>query len=1753
MGFSLRNWLEEATAQIRPGDGKTAATVRAARTTSAPAARTTRTPTPSAVPYNETISVGSNQPVNPSISVPKFNFTPTMPTARRIERPNQSFGNKLRDVLDANTEADQYRRQQGNDRAIAEGRPQEVKDVKLTDPGNLIGNTVGAIPRMMNTVATQVPQVFYTAQDNLAGREYSAAIASGDKVRIENARRRVEDTRRNVEAANSMFNTGHGGLFNVGTLYGQKDAEEGGLHGVKNITAGTGEGMVDVATLGLGGITSKQIAKQGFKTAVKQGGKTVAADVALNAAGGAANAIRNDASAGDILKTSLLSGAAGTVGDIGIPYVGAKMRTNVPKIVEYARARKNVAAIPEGEVVTPTVTPDARSSVLYRGEAPASTPKPPTSTKVLPQEIVDVQNEAIRLAKKGDIEQAQMYADTLPKQHQAAVNQAIEAAQVPKPRVSNVHSERVVQVYADQLRSMESGLRGGDKIPTADGGYVRTSEHSDFYRKFYAENGRAPAMADWQAEARRQLDTGRADSFAQKAYEETQNPEMVSLFDAAESGSMGKQPVGEVFDVPSQSSSYSGGRERSAAPYATKPNSGNLSERDYVIMNDKPAAASLPAKVEQAGLEDIKISTKQEKLPVGERIKKFFDDAQSAAVDRYHPIEQFMKDKKVANSQNPTLLLKRYSGGMGIASQRIDDELKPIIQQTSDFDGLRKFLVAERMTELNDRGIGKSGELALRQLEESGADVGTFQKIANQLYDYQRKNLDMLHEVGALSDEQYDNITRSNQKYVPFQRVMDDLEQGGFIPKANDINVKTNGIKRIKGSDREIVDPLESIIKNTYDVQKTVEKQRVLNALRDLGIASGEMQKIDPQVVPVATINKKAEVDARLINDIVDFARERGLKTFQTEGNISRGTLAYYQDASKSVTRHFGTSAKTTVHEVGHFLDHKYGLKQQFFARGDSKAIGQELIQHMKDIGQSGARTGNPSERFAHAFEWYLTHRDLAHKDIPLFSKRMDEIIAGNSELQPLQNIRPYNKSSVESTTETVFGKSQFEPKEPHITVLEDGKPVYYQTDKAIADAMKGIDEEQLNMAIRMMSLPAKTLRAGATSLNVGFALPNIIRDQLSAAVNNKYGGIPIYDFISGLSSVIKQDDMYKRWMLSGADQASFFAQDRQMLQRSVKDVTGGKMARVGNLVKNPLELLRAMGEFSEKGSRVGVYKRAIKGASKEGLTGADLELAAMKESREATIDFSRRGSKMKAYNAITPFLNARLQGSLKLMQSIKSRPLQTLAIGAAYAGTPAAILYAHNSQYPEYDEVPTYIKQNYFVIMTGNPKMPFVKIPKGEIGMMFGNPVENFLDAVRHKEGAGFAKTATNILSNFSPVSDIGGAVPTAFSIPMQVMTNYDTFRKRNIVSPYKKDLPAELQTNARTSETAKKLGETFHVSPANIDFVAQGLTGGVGKQVTQASDALLFGKKTDLPNAPVVDRFLSDQNDLSQSAQDIYDQTEKLKAQRALENYKIKDALANGDTSVLEGLSGSRKSSLQRSVKDDAIEKNLTPTQKALYNATNEQLDMLEASNPKFSQDIQYIRAIKGSGSSTAGQVKVNSSISAKSKTMLSQYNALDSTGRKKLLSSANDAQYMYDLAKYENDKASGTLTKAQDITAQFALKKSAVGSNFSPEVREIYSLSKAKIKALVANDPNGAALYQELQAYGAALAAAGIETNKLGSGTASRSRSSSGGRKTSATKKRSTSSFKMFGFADPIKTTKSLRSILQDAKVTKKGKKK
>jgi hypothetical protein len=92
-------------------------------------------------------------------------------------------------------------------------------------------------------------------------------------------------------------------------------------------------------------------------------------------------------------------------------------------------------------------------------------------------------------------------------------------------------TKEIVDGYADMLKSIDDGAKGGQMIPDGAGGYKRISENSPFYRDYYAQYGRAPSKAAYKEEALRQLDAGKADISFQPYYDDAVNPETKSLLE----------------------------------------------------------------------------------------------------------------------------------------------------------------------------------------------------------------------------------------------------------------------------------------------------------------------------------------------------------------------------------------------------------------------------------------------------------------------------------------------------------------------------------------------------------------------------------------------------------------------------------------------------------------------------------------------------------------------------------------------------------------------------------------------------------------------------------------------------------------------------------------------------------------------------------------------------------------------------------------------------------------------------------------------------------------------------------------------------------------------------------------------------------------------------------------------------------------------------------------------------------------------
>lgn len=71
------------------------------------------------------------------------------------------------------------------------------------------------------------------------------------------------------------------------------------------------------------------------------------------------------------------------------------------------------------------------------------------------------------------------------------------------------HSTHMAQDYADMLRGQEQQVRGGLLVDDHANGKTRISEHSKFYRDFYAENKKAPTKSDYLHQAKLELAAGK--------------------------------------------------------------------------------------------------------------------------------------------------------------------------------------------------------------------------------------------------------------------------------------------------------------------------------------------------------------------------------------------------------------------------------------------------------------------------------------------------------------------------------------------------------------------------------------------------------------------------------------------------------------------------------------------------------------------------------------------------------------------------------------------------------------------------------------------------------------------------------------------------------------------------------------------------------------------------------------------------------------------------------------------------------------------------------------------------------------------------------------------------------------------------------------------------------------------------------------------------------------------------------------------
>jgi hypothetical protein len=454
--------------------------------------------------------------------------------------------------------------------------------------------------------------------------------------------------------------------------------------------------------------------------------------------------------------------------------------------------------------------------------------------------------------------------------------------------------------------------------------------------------------------------------------------------------------------------------------------------------------------------------------------------------------------------------------------------------------------------------------------------------------------------------------------------------------------------------------------------------------------------------------------------------------------------------------------------------------------------------------------------------------------------------------------------------------------------------------DKELITAIRNLSPYNSMFVTRLLAHPASWLRAGVT-LDPAFMAKNIIRDSFTAFVT---AGTHPLNTLSGFGHAlsgtrgaralgIRPTETFQHWLSSGGANATLVHLDQRYMQQSLRHLENqtGLLRRTWNVVKSPLDGLRLVSELIENSVRIGAFKKAAKGE-----TSPEALRQAAYASREATLDFARVGAKTQAYNLVTAFFNAGIQGPDRIARAFIDKPAATSLKVAAGITMPSLMLWWANKDDPRYQQLPQWQKDMFWIFLTdkwepisaqdAQGKPPYLirqgkdglefnngtiwRKPKPfELGIVFGSLAERAAEYFYRKNPDAFAHMDDAMTAAFNL-----NFVPTIAAPFVDQYANTSQMTGRKVIPGYlEKELP-EYQYTPYTTEVAKFVGHVMATlpglreasvddtgmttglahavsSPVLLENYLRSWTGGLGVLLLEATDKGLK-KAGALPNDP-------------------------------------------------------------------------------------------------------------------------------------------------------------------------------------------------------------------------------------------------------------------------------------------------------------
>lgn len=215
-------------------------------------------------------------------------------------------------------------------------------------------------------------------------------------------------------------------------------------------------------------------------------------------------------------------------------------------------------------------------------------------------------------------------------------------------------------------------------------------------------------------------------------------------------------------------------------------------------------------------------------------------------------------------------------------------------RQIKNIKGFSAYVVALRELDAYKLGIKKhalSQVDAARIVADAQKNHPGWVQAQQMLVKYQNHLLDVLVDAGIMDRQSVEAMKNKWPNYAPFFREFDDAAIERFFRSRGFGNV-ANPIKKFGGSTRDIADPLNSVIVNTYKFINLAERNRVARLFVDLAQKPGLGKLIEEVSGPASARDSTFSV--------WDNGKKR---VFQTTPELYRAIMMLDRDSANTLTK----------------------------------------------------------------------------------------------------------------------------------------------------------------------------------------------------------------------------------------------------------------------------------------------------------------------------------------------------------------------------------------------------------------------------------------------------------------------------------------------------------------------------------------------------------------------------------------------------------------------------------------------------------------------------------------------------------------------------------------------------------------------------------------------------------------------------------------------------------------------------------